>query len=97
MRRISVFDLVDSTNIDDFKEYAFDRDAPNTHVGGNSPTRVFTVKVEDTNPDFVNERFLLRFNLIDQQFKHFRIRADLSTEDAKVTPALDSYKVKLGG
>lgn len=99
MRRVSPFDIANNLKADNFDYYALDRDAPNTHTGdgtANSPTRVFVLKVDEENPDFVNERFTIRFNRINQLQKYLRLRADLLTEDAQIAPALHSYKIKLG-
>lgn len=99
LRQISVFDLMNSVAVDNYDLYALDRDAPNSHEGPtdeNNPTRVFVVKVDENNPDFRNERFMIRFTQINQPQKYLRLRADLSTEDATVSPALHSYKIKLG-
>ena len=97
MKKVSIFDLAGSVDVDQWKFYALDRDAPDTHEDGNLPTRVIVVKVDNETADFSNERFVLRFNLINQRYKYLRFRADLSTENEKVSPALDSYKIKLGG
>ncbi len=97
MKRVSVFDLAHSVNANQWNFYALDRDAPDTHTGGNESTRLFIVKVDENNPDFPNERFMIRFNLVNQRYKYLRFRADLTTTNKKVSPALDSYKIKLGG
>ena len=100
MRQISIFDLMNNITMDNYNLYALDRDAPNSHEGGatdeNNPTRVFAIKIDENNPDFQNERFMIRFSLINQLQKYLRLRADFSTTDEKVTPACQSYKVKLG-
>lgn len=96
MQQVSIFDLMNNVAKDNYTVYALDRDAPDTHTDGNNPTRVFVLKVNENNPDFHNERFMVRFTLVNQLRKYLRIRADLSTEDEKITPALHSYKIKLG-
>lgn len=100
MKQVSVFDLNNNIAIDKYDIYALDRDASNTHtvsgIGENSPTRVFVVKVNESNPDFQNEKFMIRFKLLNELRKYLRIRADLLTTNGKITPSLDSYKVKLG-
>jgi len=96
MSQVSIFDLMNNITVDNYDVFALDRDAPNSHVGGNSPTRVFVLKIDENNPDFQNERFMIRFTLVNQLQKYLRLRVDFSTADNKVTPALHSYKVKLG-
>jgi len=54
------------------------------------------LKIDETNPDFQSEQFMIRFSLINQLRKYLRFRADLKTSNAEVTPALHSYKIKLG-
>lgn len=97
MKKVSIFDLANNLPIDSYKYFALDRDVGETHTGGNDSTRVFVLKVDDANPDFQNERFVLRFKLVNQKYTYIRLKAVLSTEDSKVSPALDSYKIKLGG
>ncbi len=97
MKRVSIFDLAHSVQANQYKFFALDRDAPETHTDGNESTSVFVVKVDDANTDFPNEQFVIRFNLVNQRYKYLRFRADLSTTSAKVSPGLDSYKIKLGG
>lgn len=95
MKQASVFDLVHNIAKDNFTYYALDKDIPGTHTGGNLPTNVFLLKVDDQNPDFQNEEFVLTFKVINQKYKYLRLKAELSTEDSGVTPALTSYKLKL--
>jgi hypothetical protein len=97
MKRISIFDLAHSAGTDRWNFFALDRDAPDTHTGDNESTRVFVVKVDEQNTDFANERFVVRFNLVNQRYKYLRFKAELSTTSDTVSPALDSYKIKLGG
>jgi hypothetical protein len=97
MRKISAFDLVSNASANDYQYYALDRDAPTTHTGGNSSTRVFVVKVNERNPDLINEEFEIRFNMVNLQYSYFRLKATLSTGDENITPSLDSFKLKFGG
>ncbi len=96
MRSTSIMDLIKNIPEDNYQFYALDRDAPGTHSSNNLGTRVFVIKIDNENPDFINEKFVLKFNLLGQRYKYFRLRADFSTTDARVTPALDAYKLKLG-
>lgn len=95
MTKVSKFDIVNSVEADNYDLFALDLDAPSTHTGGNNASTVFVVKVDEKNPDFQNERFMIRFNLVNQLRTYLRVRADLSTTDSKITPSIDSYQVKL--
>lgn len=98
MRKVSIFDLNNNIRPDNYDYYALDRDSANSHDSGldNVPTRVFVLKVDENDPDFTNERFMLRFKQINELRKYLRLRADFTTEDTTLTPSLDSYKIKLG-
>ena len=99
MTQVSLFDLETNIAIDKYDVFAFDVDAPKSHTAPNSdndPTTIMITKINEENPDFQNERFVLRFTLVNELRQYLRLRADLSTEDDKVTPALHSYKIKLG-
>jgi hypothetical protein len=96
MQRVSIFDMLYNITPGSYKYFATDLDAPGTHTGGNDPTTVFVAKCDTENPDFQNERFVIRFNLVNQLRKYLRLRIDFSTEDPKVSPACYSYKIKLG-
>lgn len=95
MKEMSPFDFSKNIPKDKFDVFASDLDAVNTHVGNNNPTQVFLVKVDNSNPDFQNERFVIRFKQINQLQSYLRLRADLLTTDETSTPALFSYKIKL--
>lgn len=97
MVKVSSFDLTRSVGNDMLTYFATDRDVPDTHAGGNESTLVFLIKVDETNPDFTNERFVLKFKQVNQRFNYLRLRADFSSESNDITPALDSYKLKVGG
>lgn len=96
MKQSSVFDLAHNIAQDNYNYYALDKDTSGTHNGGNLPTTVFLLKVNDQNPDFQNEEFVLKFKVINQKYKYLRLKAELSTEDQGITPALTAYKIKLG-
>lgn len=99
MRQVSVFDIISNVTKNNYDVFALDRDTPNTHLDdlNNNATRVFVVKVDEENPDFQNEHFMIRFSLINQRRKYLRLRADFRTDNEKVTPACTGYKIKLGG
>ena len=96
MQRIGSTDFLYNISSDEYRLFALDTDAPNSHTGGNDPTTVFLVKVDHENEDFQNEQYVLKFRQLNDLNKYFRVRATLTTEDETITPALESYKVKLG-
>jgi hypothetical protein len=94
MKSASVFDIYTNVEEDNYDMYAFDRDAPGTHSNDES-TKVILLKADVDNSDYQNEKFMLKFTRINQLKKYLRFRAELTTEDTKITPALHAYKVKL--
>lgn len=95
MKQIDLFDL--SENLGESNKYryfALDRDIADSHTGGNSATRVFVVKADISNGDFVNERFDIRFSLVNQRYSYLRFRADLETQDSSNSPVMGPYKFK---
>jgi hypothetical protein len=97
MKPVNIFDLFHNINQDTkdyLKYYSFDQDVTNTHTGTNSPTQLFVVKINDNIADFPNEKFVIRFNLINQKYSYLRLKADLQTIDTAKTPVLSSYKIK---
>ena len=97
MKKIDLFDFSNNLVVENkYKYFALDRDVANTHTGGNSATRVFVVKVDANNPDFINEYFILRFKLVNQRYSYLRLRADLLTNDTLNCPVMGPYKVKFG-
>lgn len=98
LTRVSIFDLINNIVADNYDVFAVDRDTPNSHYPSNTnePTQVFVVKVDEENPDFQNERFVIRFRLVNERRTHVRLRADFTTENEAITPSLDSYKIKFG-
>lgn len=95
LSQTSVFDFQNNIKPSNYNVFALDRDAPESHDAGNDPTVVFLVKANDENPDFINERFVLKFRKLNQQYKYLRIRADFETENEALSPELHGYKVKL--
>lgn len=94
-KKINLFDLSENLEFEDrYRYFALDRDIADTHTGGNSSTRVFVVKVDNTNPDFENEKFNIRFNLVSQRYSYLRFRADLLTDDELNCPVMGPYKLK---
>lgn len=97
-KQISLFDL--SENLDEQNRYSYfalDRDIADTHTDGNSSTRVFVLKADISNADFINEQFVLRFISANQRYSYLRFRADLSTNDSSNSPVMGPYKLKFAG
>jgi hypothetical protein len=97
MKKIDLFDF--SNNLvqeNKYKYFALDRDVTDTHTGGNSATRVFVVKIDVNNPDFINEYFILRFKLVNQRYSYLRFRADFLTNNDLNCPVMGPYKIKFG-
>lgn len=96
MKQVGLFDFLYNMQPNDYTLFALDRDAPSTHTGDNEATRVFLVKVDNENPDFNNEKYVLKFKLLNDLRKYLRLRATFSTTNSQVAPALEAYKIKLG-
>lgn len=95
MVQVSPFDLLRNVSPDDYSRFAIDLDAKD---GARDPSRVIIVKTDTTNPDFINERFVIRMkaNTSSLSFNYIWLRADLSTTDEGLAPILGSYRIKLG-
>jgi len=100
MKRVSPFELIHSVSATDYARFALDYDASDTSrippAAGTSATKVFLVKVDDTNSDFLNEAFTIRLRASDTTYKYLKLRAILKTTDSNVSPLLSSYRIKLG-
>lgn len=94
MKQVSIFDLINNVPEDDLSKFALDIDIQDTSPVDSS--RVFVINCDPTIADFVNEQFMLEFNLTDQLFSYLALKAEFSTENSQLTPILDEYKIKLG-
>lgn len=101
-QQVSVFDLIHNTATDDYSKYAIDYDAEDTGAtlggsGGTKPvSKVFLLKVDASNSDFINERFLLKCKVVDTLYKYLRLKAVFTTQDTSIVPYLSAYRIKLG-
>lgn len=95
MQRVSPMDLALNVATDDYSRYALDLDAGDTGTSL-EPSRCFVVKVDESIAEFINERFYVSFYITGQTYTYLRLRVQLSTEDSTITPALDSYRIRLG-
>lgn len=98
MQRVGVFDILHNCS-GDYTKYALDWDAADPSRSGvdKAATRVFLLKVDPSKADFLNEKFLIKFDISSARYKYLRLRAILRTTDSGVTPSFSGYKIKLGG
>lgn len=100
-KEVSVFDLINNVPPDDYSKFALDIDVEDTGATilgiptTKEPATVFLIKVDENNPDFINEDFLLKFKSANSLFKYLRFKAVLKTTDTDITPFLDSYRIKI--
>lgn len=95
LKKVSAFDMLSSVADNDYEKFATDFDVGE---GSRLSSRILLVKVDSQNPDFINERFAVRFsvNTGSLTFKHVYLRADFNTQNESVAPIFDSYRIKLG-
>ena len=101
MRQVSPFDIFRSIVETDIDKFALDLDAQKEDALGTpakDPSRVIIVKTDASNPDFSNERFVVRIkvNTSTLTFKYIWFKADLTTSNPELAPILDSYRIRLG-
>ena len=100
--QVSVFDMIHNTPTADYAKFALDTDAPVTSqfvLAPNDTTPlsyVFLVNINNSIADFMNEQFVLEFNLTDELYSYVAFKAELSTETTLAGPVLDEYRIKLG-
>ncbi len=101
MSQISVNDFIYSLPKDDYSKFAVDLSAVDeaAYIDGTrmtiGPNTIFMVKSNENIADFLNEQFLLRFNISNQLYKYIKFKAVLNTIDSTIAPNLDGYKLKL--
>jgi hypothetical protein len=93
-QKVSVFDMINNVAETDYNKYAVDTDVSGATPNGAS--YCFIVNCNSSNADFGNEDFMLEFNLTDQLFSYLAFKAEFRTENSKLTPILDEYKIKIG-
>lgn len=107
MKRISPSELINSKVNNNLGRFALDLDALDTsrtidgaavasgiHTAGNN---VILVKVDESNPDFVDEDYLIKIKSSDTRYKYLRAKMVLKTTDTSIAPAVDSYRIKIAG
>lgn len=93
-QKVSIFDMMNNVSSSDYSKYAIDTDISGTVPGDIS--RCFIVNCNPAIADFSNESFVLEFNLTDQLFSFIALKTEFRTDNSKLTPVLDEYKIKLG-
>jgi hypothetical protein len=103
MKKISVYDLVNNIQPDDYEKFALDDDLEDSDrlfegsaATDTTPTQVFIVKVDENNSDFLNEEFMIRFKTANTMYKYLRFKAVFQTQNSSVTPFLGNYRIKIG-
>lgn len=93
---ISVFDFLNNNNLSVF---SYDTDSPQTSELADTSSAplsyVFLVNIYSDQTDFMNERFMLSFNLTDELLDHVALKAEFKTENNTITPILSDYRIKL--
>lgn len=92
MTEVSVLDLLNNVSSNDYSKFAIDLSSVDGAVG---PNKVFLLKVDENQSDFINEKFLIRFNSVNQLYSYLKFKAVLNTEDETLTPFLQSYRLKI--
>jgi hypothetical protein len=104
LQEVSVFDMLHNLTANDYSKFALDLDVPAftlpddptlLEIAKANAATVFSVKVDESNPDFMNEQFMIRFKSANALFKYLRFKAILKTTDTTRTPYLDSYRIKI--
>lgn len=101
LKEVSVFNLINTIASNDYSKFAKDKDTRDASmlVGSNflnkTENTVFLVKIDDSNPDFINEQFLLKIKTINTLYKYIRFKATFNTIDSSIAPFLSSYRIKI--
>ena len=93
-KKVSIFDLGSNVLANDYSKYAIDTDVSATTSAGES--YIIILNCDNTKADFVNELFVLEFNLTNQLYSYLALKTEFRTSNNKLTPVLDEYKIKLG-
>ena len=101
MKEVSAFDLINNVADSDYAKFAIDKDMPDAAglVGGTITAKeamsVILLKVDTGSSDFINERFIVKFKSANTLYKYLRLKAVLKTTKSTITPAIDSYQIKI--
>jgi len=98
--RVGIFDIINNTKDTDYSKYAIDTDGPITSevvaTTADAPlSYVIVLNTKNTIADFMNEKFVLEFNLTDELFSFVALRAELRTSNNQLSPIFDEYRIKL--
>ena len=100
MEKVSVFDILNNVKSTNCNKFALDLSLPGKGSGDTTAKKALLVKKE--LPTYKNvttaseEKFKIKFNLIDELMKYIKVKGELETEDSGVTPSCDAYQVTLG-
>ena len=94
MTQVSIYDLCNNVQSDDYSKFAIDIDA-NIPAISKGPSTIFVVKSNENYSDFLDELFTVRFDFKNLLYKYIKFKAQLNTQDSGVTPNLDGYKLKI--
>jgi len=94
MERVGIFDMLNNVKSTNYKKFAIDLTLPGKTSSGLDKTvkKAFLVK---KNSD-ADEKFKIKFNLINELMKYIKIKGELETENSDVTPSCDAFQIKLG-
>jgi len=100
MQEVSIFDIIHNVGFD-YGKFARDLDAKDTGatIDGSAAEKPaltsFVLKVDESNPDFLNEWFTMKFKNGNTLYSYLRLKAEFATEDSDVTPYLSYYRLKV--
>ena len=89
--KVSVFDLLNNTEEEDYSRFAIDT----VNISGTIYT-VFIVRFNPYISDHSNEVFTLSYKTKENVYDTIVLKAELVSEDSKYTPQFTAYRLKLG-
>lgn len=99
MKKVSIFDMINNVKDNDYTKFSIDTDIPGvSEIAGGAAINASYVILLNTNnaiADFMNEKFMLEFNLTDELFSFLALRAELKTESSEISPVFEEYQIKL--
>jgi hypothetical protein len=99
MQKVSIFDMINNVKDNDYTKFSVDTDIPGvSEIVGDAavePSYVFLLNTNNAIADFMNEKFMLEFNLTDELFSFLALRAELKTQNSEISPVFEEYQIKL--
>jgi len=89
--KVSIFDLLNNTEEDDYSRFAIDT----VDISGTIYT-VFIVRFNPNISDHTNEVFTLSYKTKENVYDTIVLKAELITENSEYTPQFTAYRLKLG-